>query len=73
MSGRTADPPSDFAQGRLFGDDNKRGKGKSKCGGMVAGYFLSRGRRRGRMFFATILLPSAVAWVLSACIMPSTP
>ena len=27
----------------------------------------------GRTLFATILLPSAVAWVLSRCIMPSTP
>jgi hypothetical protein len=25
-----ADPPFDFAQGRLFGDDNQKGKGKSK-------------------------------------------
>jgi hypothetical protein len=25
-----ADSPLDFAQGRLFGDDNKKGNGKSK-------------------------------------------
>jgi hypothetical protein len=25
-----ADPPFDFAQGRLFGDDNKRGKANGK-------------------------------------------
>jgi hypothetical protein len=36
-------------------------------------YFLSSGETSVRTFFATILLPLAVAWVLSACIMPSTP
>jgi hypothetical protein len=25
----TADPPFDFAQGRLFGDDNKKGNNKT--------------------------------------------
>jgi hypothetical protein len=27
----TADPPFDFAQGRLFGDDNKKSKSYDKC------------------------------------------
>ena len=26
-----ADPPFDFAQGRLFGDDNQKGKDNGKC------------------------------------------
>ena len=28
-TGTTADPPFDFAQGRLFGDDNQKGNNKS--------------------------------------------
>jgi hypothetical protein len=28
-----ADPPFDFAQGRLFGDDNKKGKYKCEAKG----------------------------------------
>jgi hypothetical protein len=27
----TADPPFDFAQGRLFGDDNKKAKGNGSA------------------------------------------
>jgi hypothetical protein len=27
----TADPPFDFAQGRLFGDDNQKGKANAKA------------------------------------------
>jgi hypothetical protein len=36
-------------------------------------YFLSKGRTRGRTFFATTSFPSAVACVRSRCIIPSTP
>ncbi len=67
-------------QGRVSGEENRQGRvsGEENRQRLVPGegnrrYFLSRGRTRGRIFFATILLPSAVAWVLSACIMPSTP
>ncbi len=64
----------DGAPGRFRSGEGKEGNRQRLVPG--AGnrrYFLSKGRTRGRMFFATILLPSAVAWVLSACIMPSTP
>src|ERR1700677_4903864 len=44
-----------------------------KFEGPIVNYFFRSGRRKGRTLFATILLPSAVAWVRSACIMPSTP
>jgi hypothetical protein len=31
----TADPPFDFAQGRLFGDDNKKSYSNEKTGNSV--------------------------------------
>src|SRR5258705_7190394 len=61
----TAEWAMDGAPGRFrAGEEN---------GQRLRSYFLRRGRMSGRMFFATILFPSAVAWVLSDCIMASTP
>jgi hypothetical protein len=52
----TADPPFDFAQGRLFRDDNKKGNGKHKGKGSVVWRvyfppFAMRLRRMGHPVF----------------------
>jgi hypothetical protein len=36
-AGPTADPPFDFAQGRLFGDDNQKSNGNGKGNGAMRG------------------------------------
>jgi FKBP-type peptidyl-prolyl cis-trans isomerase len=46
-----ADPPFGFAQGRLFGDDNQKGKGKSPSASLRAGSstaFAARNRAKLR-------------------------